>query len=308
MWKHYIDPLLRVALKADSMPSGHDSLVHIFATLANFTSADMSRKTSWATLIEKHNFLSLIHGILVGGCENDIVQTCVMFLGTLALDEECDLLLCNLKIPSQLVEMLRTKRRDAGLLTQILYTVYVVFESIVKNSSVDLKNFDCITHSYYRNARSINYALEHRYRMLRLPRTRSALLYSSNVMDAVCECLKSSNDTVVSTADLVINLASDHDRLRAHGTLWEQFRIQRFETHNREWVDMITEVDMDEGFVEEGKLYFDDEGSSVLGQSRDDSELDRLGGTGMTNEISLSASWRSDGTDSPRSRPRSRGK
>ena len=128
MWKHYIDPLLRVALKADSMPSGHDSLVHIFATLANFTSADMSRKTSWATLIEKHNFLSLIHGILVGGCENDIVQTCVMFLGTLALDEECDLLLCNSKIPSQLVEMLRTKRRDAGLLTQILYTVYVVFE------------------------------------------------------------------------------------------------------------------------------------------------------------------------------------
>ena len=193
-----------------------------------------------------------------------------IYSGTLALDNECDLLLCNSKIPSQLVEMLRTKRRDAGLLTQILHTVY---------------------------------------RLLRLPRTRSALLYSSNVMDAVCECLKSSNDTVVSTADLVINLASDHDRLRAHGTLWEQFRIQRFETHNREWVDMITEVDMDEGFVEEGKLYFDDEGSSVLGQSRDDSELDRLGGTAMTNEVSLGASWRSDdGTDSPRSRPRSVGK
>jgi hypothetical protein len=269
MWKHYIDPLLRVALKADSMPSGHDSLIHIFATLANFTSQDMSNKSTWATLIEKHNILSLIHGILVGGCENDIIQTCVMFLGTLALDKNCDILFCNSKIPSQLVEMLRTKRRDAGLLTQVLYTIY---------------------------------------RMLRLPKTCSALLYSSNTMDAVCDCLKSSNDNVVSTADLVINLASDHDRLRAQGTLWEQFRVQRFQTHNREWVDMITEVDMDEGFVEEGKLYFDDEGSSVLGQSRDDSELDRLGGTGMTNDISLSASWRSDEGGGMSDSPRSRGK
>ena len=84
LWKHYIDPLLRIAQKADSMPSGHDSLIHIFAILANFTSSDMSSKTSWATLIEKHNFLSLIHGILAGGCENDIIQTCVMFLGAYA--------------------------------------------------------------------------------------------------------------------------------------------------------------------------------------------------------------------------------
>ena len=39
-----------------------------------------------------------------------------------------------------------------------------------------------------------------------------------------------------------------------HGTLWEQIREQRFALHNREWIEMIKEMDMDDGFVEEGKL------------------------------------------------------
>ena len=63
-----------------------------------------------------------------------------------------------------------------------------------------------------------------------------------NIMDAVCECLKSSNDTVVS-ADLVINLASDHDRLRAHERFGNSFE---FNDSKRITVRKltITEVDM----------------------------------------------------------------
>ena len=45
----------------------------------------------------------------------------------------------------------------------------------------------------------------------------------------------------------------------------------RFTLHNREWVAMVRELEMDDGFVEEGKLYFDD-GSGQM--PSDDDEMD----------------------------------
>lgn len=248
VWKNYINPILQVAAKADAMPNGHDSLLHIFGILANMTTSDMPSSKTWASFVTKWDVLRLLVGILIGGCEVDIIQTCVMFIGSIALDIDCDPLLCDSKVPRLLVEMLNTKRRDNGLLSQILHTIY---------------------------------------RMLRLPRTREELIHSHNVIDSVCDCLKCGNATVVSCANAVINYVMDHGDDDQHRKLWESMQAKRFEIHNREWVDMIEEIDMDEGFIEEGKLYFDD------AQSRDEYELDPIDQSTDGVGLSVSATWTS---------------
>eukprot|EP00939_MAST-03C_sp_MAST-3C-sp1_P001944 g1944.t1 len=263
LWDRYVDPLLCLAKKAQSIPSGQASLLHILGTLANLTPRDLPDgcSQSWASLIKKRDILGLLHGLLVAGSENDILQVTVMFLQTICLDEKCDDLICASKIPRLTVELLDDKRGDDdGLTVQILFSIY---------------------------------------RMLRLPRTRELLLHKGDAIDAVCKCLGSDNTAVSSAVETVLDFAMTQDRTKKDGRVWDTIRARRFASHNGDWLNVVEEMDMDDGFVEEGKLYFDD-GSTNLDST---GELDEMHG----NDLDLSMSWRSNADDSDEASAPSRG-
>lgn len=143
--------------------------------------------------------------------------------------------------------------------------------------------------------------------MLRHRPLYKELLYSMQISDDICDLVSHQNESVSATAELVLEYivqidyietsrqrkkirdSSDEDSAENTevGNLTKMIRARRFESHNMEWMEMLNEIEVDEGFVEEGKLYFDD--GSATGTI--DPISDSMGISGELDEFNESAEY-----------------
>jgi len=113
------------------------------------------------------------------------------------------------------------------------------------------------------------------------------LLYETSMVADVCECLAHKNTRVRSVADDLLNLVIEHERahsetdddLRYHdedrragragfalGELAQRIRKRRFELHNREWLELMRQEDMEEAEdMKHAQDYLEESGRSERG-------------------------------------------
>lgn len=98
-----------------------DILVEAIGTLAALETPD--NEVAWADLCTA-GLLELLHRLLmVGFAEDDVLLECIILVGTLALDEDCILLLAPSKVPRLLSDLFSEKREDADIAVQTLFVV-----------------------------------------------------------------------------------------------------------------------------------------------------------------------------------------
>eukprot|EP00941_MAST-03F_sp_MAST-3F-sp1_P006015 g6015.t1 len=265
LWAMHVEGFAKLAKRTDDP----DLLLIVLSILSLLTPLDMPEGEGWKEVVQDFGLMDLLSRLLVPGMSTeDVMAESLALTATFLTDKRCAQEMRNTRLPRTVVDMLRTKRDDVGLLLAILNALH---------------------------------------RMLRHRCLAEELLYSIQCIPDICDLLINPSVRVRESAERILEDVvavdareskrrkkskrdsdddddDDDDEDEEEPELTKMIRTRRFELHNIEWMEMLTEIEVDEGFVEEGKLYYDD-GSERL--SRDD-----LGG-GLSDSLGMSESRRS---------------
>ena len=229
LWGPYVRGMYKLLLNTESP----ELMLETLGSLANLTAQDMPTDVGFADLIINHGLVEFLHKHLVPGfSQDDIVLEAVMLIGMLCMDEDAARLIAGSPLPRLVHDLICEKHGDAEIVLQCLFTLF---------------------------------------RLLRHKDTGHELLYETRMVADVCECLAHKNRRVRSIADDVLNLVIEHERSHnepdddpryhdsddhrlghitgagyALGELAQRIRKRRFELHNREWLEMMRQEDMEE--------------------------------------------------------------
>ena len=229
LWGPYVRGMYKLMLNTEST----ELMLETLGSLANLTAQDMPQDVGFADLIINHGLVEFLHKHLVPGfSQDDIVLEAVMLIGMLCTDEDAARLIAGSPLPRLVHDLVCEKQGDAEIVLQCLFTLF---------------------------------------RLLRHKDTGHELLYETRMVADVCECLAHKNARVRSIADDVLNLVIEHERSHnepdddpryhagedrrvgrisgagfALGELAQRIRKRRFELHNREWLELLRQEDMEE--------------------------------------------------------------
>jgi len=129
----------------------HDLLVELLGTLGNITSLDMPKGKGWANLMTDYNLCNFVSKLLVPGMsQNDVVLETVILIGQFCHDSESQMLIASSSLIRALHELWQDKGDDSEILLQLLHLFY---------------------------------------KMLHWPDCREELLYSTEAMADISECV-----------------------------------------------------------------------------------------------------------------------
>jgi hypothetical protein len=248
LWAPYVRGMYKLLLNTESP----ELMLETLGSLANLTAQDMPRGVGFADLIINHGLVEFLHKHLVPGfAQDDIVLEAVMLIGMLCMDEDAARLIAGSPLPRLVHDLVCEKHDDAEIVLQCLFTLF---------------------------------------RLLRHKDTAHELLYETQMVADVCDCLAHKNSRVRSAADEVLNLVIEHERShnepdddpRDHrrmdrrgeesnsgfvmGELAQRIRKRRFELHNREWLELMRQEDLEEAEdAKHAQDYLEESGRSDRG-------------------------------------------
>ena len=186
----------------------HDLLVELLGTLGNITNSDMPKGKTWGTMMTDYNLCNFVSKLLVPGMsQNDVVLETVILIGQFLHDEESQMLIASSSLIRALHELWQDKGDDSEILLQLLATFH---------------------------------------KMLHWPDCREELLYSTEAITDICECVSKQHKATRFLAEKCLDLVMEHDRNEVGelGELGAQVRRRRFLAHNREWMEEVVSDDM----------------------------------------------------------------
>ncbi|GMH56687.1 hypothetical protein TrLO_g4274 [Triparma laevis f. longispina] len=181
----------------------HDLLVELLGTLGNLTEQDCPKGKKWSSLMKEFNLTSFLSKLLVPGMsQNDVVLECIILIGQMCVDEKASVLLASSSLIRALHDLWQDKSDDSEIVLQLLTAFH---------------------------------------RMLHFPETREELLYSTEAMADISECVGSKHRGTREVAEKCLELILEYDRDENGqiGELGAQVRRRRFLAHNKEWVEDI---------------------------------------------------------------------
>jgi hypothetical protein len=181
----------------------HDLLVELLGTLGNMTQEDMPKGTKWSSLIKEHNLCGYLGKLLVPGMsQNDVVLECVILVGQMCVDEKTATMIASSSLIRALHELWQDKSDDGEVVLQLLTTFH---------------------------------------RMLHFPQTREELLYSTEAMGDISDCVGSKHRATRIIAEKCLDIILEQDRSPDGeiGELGAQVRRRRFLAHNKEWMETV---------------------------------------------------------------------
>lgn len=103
-------------------------VIECLGILGNLSVPDLD----YSAILNNFNLIPWIVNILIPGkFTDDIVLDAVIFLGTVACDESCAMILCKADVILSLIELLKAKQEDDEMVLQIVF----VFQQILRNES-----------------------------------------------------------------------------------------------------------------------------------------------------------------------------
>ena len=181
----------------------HDLLVELLGTLGNFTEQDLPKGKKWSSMIKEYNLCSFLGKLLVPGMsQNDVVLESIIFISQMCTDEKSSVLIASSSLIRALHDMWQDKNDDSEIVLQLL---------------------SCF------------------HRMLHFPETREELLYSTEAMADISDCVSSKHKGTRMVAEKCLELILEYDRndMGVIGELGAQVRRRRFLAHNREWLEDV---------------------------------------------------------------------
>lgn len=251
LWEPHVMDIVNLMQSADNPTV----MVEAMGTLANLSTKDLPRSTSFADLIIEHDLVELLHKhLLPGFSEDDVLLQVVILAGQFCLEEAAARLLANSPLVKLIYDLLHEKRDDSEIVLQTLFTFH---------------------------------------RLLRHKDTGHSLLYETQMPRDVCELLHHKNKVVQVMADNLLDLIIDHDEeneismtvarrlARKHsmageskrkdmreedqddededdgrpelrgfselkGSLSRMIRAKRFAIHNKEWLEVVAQEEIDD--------------------------------------------------------------
>jgi len=186
----------------------HDLLVELLGILGNITNSDMPKGKNWGTMMTDYNLCNFVSKLLVPGMsQNDVVLETVILIGQFVHDEEGQMLIASSSLIRALHELWQDKGDDSEILLQLL----AVF-----------------------------------HKMLHWPDCREELLYSTEAISDICECVNKNHTATRYLAEKCLDRVMEHDRSETGelGELGAQVRRRRFLAHNREWIEEVVRDDV----------------------------------------------------------------
>jgi len=198
--------LTRLACRYSDSPEG---LVEALGIMSNLDCA--SPAVPWAELLGL-GLLDLMHRLLmVGFSEDDVLLECIGLASVLALDSECAPLLAASKVPTLVPLLLSEKQADDDILIQLLHAIHC---------------------------------------LLLQEETATVVLEVTDAPDRILDVLHESSQqppdataqAVQNVANAVLDLVLDYEEKDDRPQRWtEAIRTYRFEAHNAEWVQGLTQ-------------------------------------------------------------------
>jgi len=198
--------LTRLACRYSDSPEG---LVEALGILANLDCA--SPEVPWVELLGL-GLLDLMHRLLmVGFSEDDVLLECIGLASVLALDSECAPLLAASKVPTLVPLLLSEKQADDDILMQLLHALHC---------------------------------------LLLQEETAEVVLEISDAPDRILDLLHdtiqqppdANSQAVQNAANAVLDLVLHHEERQGRTQRWtEAIRTYRFEAHNVEWLQGLTQ-------------------------------------------------------------------
>ncbi len=122
LWRPVVEQLIQLSLKN---AANHDLLVEILGTLGNMTPLDLPKGASWSDIIRKHDILGLIAHLLVPDmAQNDIVLEVIIFVATLAQNDEASSHMVEAGIIQAVESVWQERRDDVEIQLQLLYAYW----------------------------------------------------------------------------------------------------------------------------------------------------------------------------------------
>jgi hypothetical protein len=201
-----------------------DLLVEVLGTLANMTLPEVP----WGELCEA-GLIELMHKLLVGFSEDDIVLECVLIAGNMALCSSASQHLASSRLPSMMQDLLVQKRDDEEIISQLLFTL----RCFVQQDEL-----------------------------------RDVVLQSTDLAPCIMRFAASRNKNIIEQALATLEVLSEHlgDGGREAGEQsWvEQIKAFRFEQANSEWCHYVNREQSGGALQSPGGGYFDQDGGSDM--------------------------------------------
>ncbi|XP_046404614.1 kinesin-associated protein 3-like [Ischnura elegans] len=117
LFVEFIGDLANAVQEADC----EDFVVECLAVLGNLSLPDLD----YEKLLRQYNLISWFRSKLIPGvAEDDVVLEIVNFLGTVAADDACAMLLCKADAILSLIELLKAKQEDDEIVLQVVYVFF----------------------------------------------------------------------------------------------------------------------------------------------------------------------------------------
>ena len=159
------------------------------------TGEDMPKGTKWSNLIKEYNLTSLIGKLLVPGMsQNDVILECVILAGQMCVDEKSSTMIASSSLIRALHELWQDKGDDSEIVLQLLTAFH---------------------------------------KMLHFSETREELLYSTEAMADISDCVGSKHRATRAVADKCLDMILEIDRNEDGelGELGAQVRKRRYLAH-----------------------------------------------------------------------------
>lgn len=272
MWSPYVKDLIMLMKMTDNS----SVLVETMGTIACLTPADLSKSDSFGHIILEHDLIEFLHKhLLPGFSEDDVLLEVIILVGQFCLDDDAARLLCSSPLVKLIYDVLHEKQDDSEIVLQILYSFHRLLRHPGTGHALLYET---------QMPRDVCELLEHENAVVRV--------MADNLLDLVVDHDEANEKTMDINRRLARRAISgtrgehkgqnrgleesfgeDEDGTgpevdqnaycELKGSLSKMIRAKRFSLHNREWIEMVTQEELDD--LEE---HDDDETDSDIHPSR----------------------------------------
>ncbi|GBG31044.1 Kinesin-associated protein 3 [Hondaea fermentalgiana] len=278
MWSPYVKDLVLLLKLTDNQ----SVLVETLGILACLTPADLSKSDTFGHLVLEHDLVEFLHKhLLPGFSEDDVLLEVVIMIGQLCLDADAAHLICSSALIKLIYDVLHEKQEDSEIVLQTLYTFHrllrhpgtghaLLYETQMPRDVCDLLEhrnpvvrcmadnlLDLIVDHDEANETSMD--INRRIARKAISGTRGDEEKSKGRHFADLDAEEGEEEVVSPEPD-----QNCYSELK--GTLSKMIRAKRFTIHNKEWIDMVMQEELDD--LEDHDDDDDDDDSELQHRSR----------------------------------------
>jgi len=249
MWAPYIEDLAKVMMSTDDQAV----MVEVMGIFANLSPMDLPKTVSFPDLILDNDMVEFFHKhLLPGFSEDDVLLQVVMIVGQFCLDEAAARMLSNSPVIKLVYDLLHEKQEDTEILLQ---TLHVFFRLLRQRDTGHALLYET------QMPRDVCDLLEHPNRVVQvMADTVLDLIVDHDEANEVSleKSRKLARDALNGTLEgkrSDSNDSKDNDNpandspegyALIQGTLSKMIRSRRFAIHNKEWLQMAAQEELDD--------------------------------------------------------------